>query len=216
MRGAIVTLHDSNYEVLANLTWHQNRINYARMHNYEPIAKTEGLGSMIIGWEKIALLLEVMKTGKHDVIHWSGTDTMITNFNIPLDEFLYDNYHVTIATDFNGINADSFVIRNTMEGRAWLQMIMDKMDEYKNHPYLEQGVMMETYTQFQHIVKIVPQRYLNAYHYPLYYNKGARNNCDAMGFSGQWRKGDFLIHCPDQPMHIRLELFNQILPHVVA
>lgn len=216
MRAAIVTLHDKNYQQLADLTWHKNRIHYATANGYQPIAKTEGLGRMIIGWEKIALLLEVMQTGQHDVLHWSGTDTMITNFHIPLNEFLYDGYHVTIATDFNGINADSFVVRNTQEGRDWLQMIMNKMPEYKNHPYLEQGVMMETYQQFKHIVKLVPQRYLNAYHYPLYYNKGAKNDCDSMGFSGQWRKGDFLIHCPDHPMHVRLELFNQILPLVVT
>lgn len=216
MRAAIVTLHNDNYKQLADLTWHQNRFLYAKANGYDPIAKTSGFRQPIIGWEKIDLLLEVMNLGQHDVLHWSGTDTMITNFHIPLEEFLYDGYHITIATDFNGINADSIVIRNTPEGRAWLQMIMYKMPEYSSHPYLEQGVMMETLEEYRHIVKVVPQRYLNAYHYPLYYRKGAKNNNDAMGFSGQWRKGDFLIHCPDQPMHIRLELFNQILPHVVA
>ena len=216
MKGAVVTLHDHNYKQLADITWERNRVLYAKKHGYDAIARTEGLGKMIIGWEKIDLLLEVMSKGQHDVLHWSGTDTMITNFHIPLSEFLYDDYHVTIATDFNGINADSFVIRNTVEGRAWLQMIMDKMPQYSRHPYLEQGVMMETYHQYRHIVKLVPQRYLNAYHYPLYKNKGAKNNCDAMGFSGQWRKGDFLLHAPDQPMHIRLALFNEVLPEVIS
>lgn len=215
MKAAIVTVHDQNYQLLADLTWDKNRVLYAQKHGYDAIAKTTGFGTMIMGWEKIAILLDVMKQNKHEVLHWSGTDTMITNFHIPLSEFLYDGYHVTIATDFNGIQADSFVIRNTFEGRAWLTMIMNKQQEYSKHPYFEQGVMMETYPQYQHIVKIVPQRYLNAYHYPLYKNKGAVNNLDKLGFSGQWYKGDWLIHAPDQPMHVRLSLFNEILPHVI-
>jgi len=216
MRGAVVTVHDENYRILSDLTWDRNRVLYARKNGYDSIAKTEGFGSMVIGWEKIALLLDVMKRDQHDVLHWSGTDTMITNFHVPLTEFLYDGYHVTIATDFNGIQADSFVVRNTIEAQAWLQMIMDKHDEYRNHPYCEQGVMMETYPQYQQIVKVVPQRYMNSYHYPLYQKKGAKGNLDAMGFSGQWHKGDWLLHCPDQPMHVRLNLFTQVLSEVIS
>lgn len=216
MRGALVTIHDDNYAKLADLTWTRNRKLYAQKHGYDAIARTDGFPGMTIGFAKIKLLLDTMAQGKHDVLHWSGTDTMITNWTIPLGEFLYDGYHVTIATDFNGIQSDSFVIRNTMEGRAWLQMILDKMPDYLSHPFLEQGVMMETYQQYQHIVKVVPQRFLNSYHYPLYYNKGARNNHDKMGFNGQWYMGDFLIHAPDQPMHVRMELFNQVLPMVIT
>lgn len=215
MRGALVTIHDANYAQLADLTWTRNRTQYAARHGYEAIAKTDGFDGMNIGFAKIKLLLDILKQDRHDALHWSGTDTMITNWTIPLTEFLYDGYHVTIATDFNGIQSDSFVIRNTLEGRAWLQMILDKMPEYLRHPYLEQGVMMETYQQYQHIVKVVPQRFINSYHYPLYYHKGARNNQDQMGFNGQWHIGDFLIHAPDQPMNIRLDLFNHILPLVV-
>ena len=217
MRGAIVTLHDDRYKPLADLTWEQNRVLYAHTHGYTSIAQTSDFNTNIpIGFAKIALMLEVMDRQEHDVLHWSGTDTMITNFNIPLDQFLYDGYHVTIATDFNGIQADSFIVRNTPEARSWLQMIMDLEPQYRNHPYVEQGVMMETYTQWSHIVKLVPQRFINAYHYPLYCpGKGAKNNLDKLGFSGQWYKGDWLIHCPDQSLNVRLQLFNQILPHVV-
>ncbi len=215
MKCALVTIHDDNYAKLADLTWTNNRALYAAKHGYDAIAKTDGFNGMNIGFAKIELLLNIMNRREHDVLHWSGTDTMITNWSIPLTEFLYDGYHVTIATDFNGIQSDSFLIRNTMEGRAWLQMIMDKMPEYLRHPFYEQGVMMETYQQYQHIIKVVPQRFINSYHYPLYRNKGAANNLDKMGFSGQWYPGDFLIHAPDHPMHVRLDLFNQVLPFVI-
>ena len=217
MRCAIVTLHTGEtYKQLADITWHKNRLLYAKQHGYGAIAKTDGFNGMNLGFAKVALLLEVLDSNQYDVLHWSGTDTLITNFSIPLTTFLYDNYHVTIATDFNGIQSDSFVVRNTPEGRGWLQNIMDKMPQYLNHPFLEQGVMMESYQQYQNVVKIVPQRFLNSYYYSLYRNKGARDNNDKMGLSGQWEMGDFLLHAPDQPMNIRFELFNYTLNRIVG
>jgi hypothetical protein len=216
MKAAVLTTHDENYKILADLTWDKNRSLYARKHGYGALAKTDNFQQPIIGWEKIVFCLEVMNNSDYELLHFSGTDTLITNWHIPLTEFVYPNYHITIATDFNGIQIDSFVIRNTQESRNWLQMIMDKQAEFSRHPYFEQGVVMTTYPQYKDIIKVVPQRYLNAYHYPLYKNKGAKNNLDAMGFSGQWHKGDFLIHCPDHPMHVRLALFNEILPEVIT
>lgn len=217
MTGAIATIHTDNYKPMSDITWEKNRKIYAERRGYDPIAKTDNFNGVNLGFAKIQLLLDILNQGKHEFVHWSGCDTMITNFTIPVESLLYDGYHVTIATDFNGIQSDSIVIRNSMEGRAWLKMIWDKMPEYLNHPFLEQGVMMETYNQYNHIVKVVPQRFLNSYFYELYIpNKGAKNNQDKMGFSGQWQIGDFLLHAPDQPMHIRLDLFNKVLPYVIG
>jgi hypothetical protein len=200
---------------MSDLTWENNRKLYAEKWGYDAIAKTDDFGDLVIGWWKVKLLLQIMEKNQHDWLFISGTDTMITNFTIPLTEFYYEGYSVTLATDFNGIQADSLFVRNDFAGRAWLQMIMDKMPQYLNHPYLEQGAMMETYQQYQHIVKIVPQKFINSYEYSLYRNKGARNNLDKMGLNGQWKQGDFLLHCPDQPMDIRMALFNKTLPLVV-
>lgn len=215
LRYGLVTIHNENYKDLADLTWHQNKTEYANLHGYDMIAKTDNFGDMPIGFEKIALLRDIMKQNKHDVLYWSGTDVMITNYCVPLTEFVYPQHHVVISNDFNGINADSFVIRNTMEGRAWLDMIMDKMEQYRNHPYVEQGVMMDTQQSMQHVVKVLPQRYLNSYYLPLYHQKGAKDDLDSLGFGGNWRVGDFCLHAPDLPLDIRLALFNQVLPRVI-
>jgi predicted O-methyltransferase YrrM len=215
LRYALVTIHDNNYKDLADITWEQNKREYAELHKYDLIAKTSGFGDMPIGFEKIALLRKIMDEGKHDVLYWSGTDVMITNYCIPLTEFVYPQHHVVISNDFNGINADSFVIRNTMEGRAWLDMIMSRMEEYRNHPYVEQGVMMDTQASMSHVVKVLPQRYLNAYYLPLYHQKGAKDDLDSLGYGGNWRVGDFCLHAPDLPMDIRLALFNQVMPRVI-
>lgn len=212
MTGALVTIHHGEaYKQLSNLTWENNRELYAKKNGYDTVVRTDNFGGMNLGFAKISLLIDALKTNKYDFVFWSGTDTIITNFSIRLESLFYDGFHITMATDFNGLQSDSILIRNTMEGRAWLKMIMDNMPTYLNHPFLEQGVMMETYNQYKHILKLVPQRYMNSYFYDLYKNKGAKSNNDSLGFSGQWEKGDFLLHMPDQPMHIRLERFNDII-----
>lgn len=216
LRYALVTIHDDNYKELADITWHQNKLEYARLHKYDVIAMTDNFDSSIpIGFEKIRLLRSIMAKNQHDVLFWSGTDSLITNFCIPLSDYVYPQHHVVISNDFNGINADSFVIRNTMEGRAWLDMIMGMVDQYRNHPYVEQGVMMDTQEQMQHVVKVLPQRYLNSYYLPLYHQKGAKDDLDSLGYGGNWRVGDFLLHAPDMPLDIRIALFNQVLPRVI-
>lgn len=215
MKCALVTIHDENYQFLSELTWDKNRSLYADKHGYGKIVQTNDFVDTSIGFSKIRLLLKTLYSSDYDILAWSGTDTLITNFHIPLTEFVYPGYHISIATDFNGIQSDSFVIRNTIETRSWLEMILNCQDQYKSHPFLEQGVMMETYQQCQHIIKLLPQRYLNSYYYPHYYSKGATSNNDSLGFSGNWQVGDFLLHSPDQPMNVRLELFNRTLPFVI-
>ena len=219
-RCGLVTIHaGQKYESLAELTWTNNRELYAKKHGYDAIAKTTDLkrthlnanGHTLLGYEKIELLLELLNAGNHDILHWSGADTMITNFKIPLPEFYYPGYSVVIATDFNSINADSFILFNTPDAKRWLQRLLDLEPVYCNKPAIEQDAMCDIQEEFKNIVKIVPQRYLNSYHYPIYRTRAnATSNMDSLGYSGNWQPGDFLIHCPGQPNEIRIELFNQI------
>lgn len=212
MKAALVTIHDDNYKALADITW-PNKQEYAKRYGYDAIAKTGDFHGYPIGFEKIALLLELANQQQHEVFFWTGTDSIITNFHIPLDEFMYDGYHVVMAKDFGGINSDSIVIRNTPEGRAWLQMIMDKMPQYLNRRGFEQDIMWDTHDQYQHMVKIVPQRFMNSYWYPLYYQyyptmKPGQHQ-DKSGYMGHWRVGDFLLHVPGQPLAVRLDILTQ-------
>ena len=216
MKIAVVSIHDENYAEMADLTWTQNKKLYCERWGYTQVIKTDGFNSNIpIGFEKIVLIKEIMSRREHQWIYWAGCDTMITNFAIPLDQFAYDDAHFVIATDFNGINADSFMIRNSFEGRSYIDMILRKLPEYSNNNLYEQGVMIDTYQEYKNIIKIVPQKFLNSYVYDLYRVKGARNNLDKLGLSGNWTVGDFLCHCPDHNMDVRMNLFRQLAPLVI-
>lgn len=216
MRIALISVHDDNFKDLAEITWHKNRKLYAERHGYDTFEKTSNFDGMQIGFAKIKFMLEIMEKKEHDALYWSGTDTLITNFFIPLTEFLYDGYHITMAKDFSGgMNNDSMLIRNTIEGRTWMKMILDNMPVYVTDHRFEAGPMWDTYDHFKNIIKILPQRLFNAYHYPLYASKGAKNSLDGSGFSGQWYPGDFLFHAVDLPMPVRLDLCSQILNYVI-
>ena len=218
MRCALVTIHANDYLPLAELTWINNRELYAKARGYDTVVKTDNFKYQHpqLGFEKIDMLLNILNEGKYDILHWSGTDTMITNFFIPLEEFIYPGYSVVIATDFNGINADSIIVHNTPDAKKWLQTILDMYPQYANRRGYEQDVMWDIQEQFKDIVKIVPQRYLNAYHYEIYKTRAnATSNMDALGYSGDWKVGDFLLHCPGQPMQIRFDLFNQVKNMVI-
>lgn len=216
MRCAMFCVYDDNFKELANLTWDQNRKLYAERWGYDTFVKNSDFNRMQIGFAKIKFMLEVMERKEHDIVYWSGTDTMITNFFIPLTEFVYDGYHITMAKDFSGgMNNDSMLVRNTEEGRAWMKMIIDNMPAYLTDHRFEAGPMWDTYDQFKNIIKILPQRMFNAYHYPLYVNKGARSTLDGSGFSGQWYPGDFLFHACDQTMEVRMDICTQVMKYVL-
>jgi len=204
MNFAIVSLNDRNYQPLASLTWDQNKVLYAEQHDYAYCCKNDGFYNVVIGFEKMWFLRDMMETYSDlDWIWWTGCDTLITNMTIKLEDRVDNNYHFIIATDCNGINADSFLVRNSPEGRKYVDLIISKYEEYKDHVWAEQQAIIDSLEDNNDIIKIVPQRDLNAYDYGLY------PDCqpiDKNGNDGQWKVGDFLIHWPGRSLYERLHL----------
>ena len=200
---AIVSLHTPNYQVLADFTWTQNKQEYAERHGYATILKLDNFhGGCSIGYEKIYFLQECMKS-RPDIewFWWLGTDTMITNFNTKIEEHLDDIHHFIIGEDGNGMNADSFFIKNTPEGRAYINWIIATKDHYDTHVFHEQQAMIESKAmmQWDPIVKIVPQNRFNCH--DCWPNKVGY---DKFGERGWWESGDFVVHWPGSSMETRL------------
>lgn len=213
MNIAIVSLNDINYQPLADLTWSQNKVEYAERHEYAYACKTEGFYGVGVGFEKIWFLRDML-TEYPDIewLWWTGCDTLVTNMTTKLEDRVDNNYHFIIATDCNGINADSFFIRNSPEGRAYIDMIISRHMQYQSHVWAEQQCIIESLEEFKDIIKVVPQRDINAYDYGLY------PECiplDKSGNDGQWKEGDLLIHWPGTSLPKRLELARHYMSKVV-
>lgn len=213
MNIAIVSLNDRNYQPLADLTWEQNKVKYADKHEYAYACKTDGFYNVVIGFEKIWFMRDMFDAYPDlDWMWWTGTDTLITNMNTKLEDRIDNNYHFIIATDCNGINADSFFVRNTPEGRGYLDLIKSKYEEYKNHVWAEQQVIIDTAEANKDIIKFVPQKDINAYDYGLYPECVPK---DKFGNDGQWSQGDLLIHWPGTSLWKRLELAKHYMGLIV-
>jgi hypothetical protein len=216
MNFAIVSLHTPNFQPLADLTW-PNKVQYAERWGYGHACKTEGFYGVALGFEKIWFIKDVLEAYPDiDWLWWVGSDTLITNMTVNLEERIDNNYHFIIASDCNGINADSFLIRNSPEGRSYIDMIMSKYEQYKNHGWLEQQVIIDTFEENKNIIKLVPQRSINAYNYSLYSECAApEKQLDKLGNDGNWKPGDLLIHWPGTSLPHRIHLSQYYLTQVI-
>ena len=212
MSYAIVSLNNEVYQPLADKTWRQNKLLYAQRHNYAAVCKSKDFYDVVIGFEKIWFIRDLLKNSDLEWIWWTGCDTLVTNMNIKIEDVVDNNYHFIIASDCNGLNADSFFVRNSPEGRAYIQMIIDHYPLYQHHGWAEQQVMIDTLDKYRDIIKILPQREINAYDYGLY------PHCkpfDLFGNDGQWKKGDWHMHWPGTSLDHRLQLADYYLNEVV-
>ena len=112
MKNAITTLHTPwNYQELADLT-NPNKQRYCDKHGYDFVPhftnfdfdkyyvdenRPKGMANWHGGFEKIGLVLRLLKSGKYDWVFWLGTDTLITNFDIKIEEVIDNDYHFIVA-----------------------------------------------------------------------------------------------------------------------
>lgn len=200
---AVASNHDDNYADLAAIT-DRSKQEYCDIHGYKFFVLTELKYSTIVGFNKIHFALDLFK--KHPDIEWllfSECDAMITNLTIPIEERIDNNYHFIIPVDRLNLNSGNFLIRNSEQGRAYLQMIIDKEPEYANVEWAEQQVIIDTLEEYQDIIKIVPQKFMNSYEPQIYDYCDAR--FDILGNSGAWEPGDWIVHWPGTYKPARLE-----------
>ena len=211
---AVISHNDEKYQPLADYTWNKNKQLYCELHGYSGINKTTGFkGGIPIGFEKCFFIKELLdKHPEYEWIWWTGSDAMITNFTIKIEDKIDPNYDLIIATDCNEINNDSFLIKNTQWAKDWMDELINLIPKYSNHYFYEQQAMIDTIPKYKDKVKIVPQRYLNAYKNDLYPHQ---SKFDLLGNDGTWQKGDWLIHWPGTGLDLRLQLARHFLNEVV-
>ena len=209
MKIALISLNSAEYAPLADLTFYKNKMLYCQKYGYDYINRTDGLTNLKIGYVKIFVIKQILDKMEHDWLYWCGCDTLITNFNKKLEDFCDDKYHFIVAVDCNALNADSFFIRNSPEGRNYINTLLSRMPTYISHPWCEQQAMIDSIDEFQDIINIVPQKLINAYDYSLYPDRP--NELDVNGNNGAWSPGDFLIHWPGITLPKRLELARKYL-----
>lgn len=228
---AIANIYTKNILPLAVITTEYNKRKYCEKYDYDLIVQTKNFSHPNLGFAKIGLVLDILKSNKYDWVYWVGSDTMITNYDIQLDELIDNNYHFIISYDIWDFNSDSFLIRNSSEGLDYLQQIWNLIPDYldeNNKPkdfgltlpdgggraWAEQGAMIDLYNnnpEYQQIIKPMHQKFMNSYLYHLYPSSWHQKAKDCKGNNGQWSEGDFLVHWPGMDNNTRFNLAVQFL-----
>jgi hypothetical protein len=219
MKIILQNCYADNYLSLGNLTWHKNKVAYAAKHGYgtrlniyQNEADTPHPLSFY-GFKKIYHLQKIFNEDNPDWVWVTGCDSLITNFNIKLESIIDENFHFIIAKDVNGINMDSFLVRNSQEGRSFIDLIASSYEKYKDHPLAEQGCVIDNLVEFNNIIKIVHQKTFNSYNYEIMYNQGIIHHPPP--WEGMWEHGDLLIHWPAMQLYRRLQLAEEYSQHVI-
>jgi hypothetical protein len=210
---AIASINTPNYQDLADLTDAPKR-EYCDRHGYKYFVLKEPKYSDVMGFNKIAYTLELFN--EYPDIEWllfNECDATVTNLTIRLEDKVDNNYHFIVPVDRLNINSGNFIARNSEKGRAYLQMILDKEEEYKKSQWAEQSVIIDTIDEYQNIVKIVPQRYMNSYIQEPYDYCDVRT--DIFGNSGEWQQGDWIVHWPGLQHHLRIDQATKMLEKIV-
>ena len=194
MQVALVGVHTLEYAELADLTWTQNKELYCKRHGFVgedrliPLELVSKWGN--IAFDKMRLVLEYFDKGAEWV--WAtGTDSLITDFTNDLSSIIETKASFVVASDCNSVNADSFLVKNDVDGRRMINYILSR--EPTGAEQYAIGELFRLNNPGK--VQMVPQRVLNSYNYDLYSRVG-KDRLDQLGTDGHWQYGDLLIHWP--------------------
>lgn len=214
MKIAIASMYNEDFKELAKLTHIGNKVKYAEKHGYPISVKTNGFSiEENINFSKMRLILDMFNTGI-DWVFWLDADAMITNFDIKLESFIDNDYHFILTEDINGINAGSFFIRNSKEGREYFQHCLNDAPTYSRIEMYDNKWMWDTYEQYKPIIKVVQQNRFNSYNYKFYKHYSNRENWDDAYKNGNWNPGDFVIHWPGLHYNERLIQAKEMVSYV--
>jgi hypothetical protein len=201
MKILIQILYTESWKDIADAVL-PNYQKYCDKNGYELVAIQQS-GSYN-GFDKIKYILQLFKNGCD--ICWSlDCDTMVTNHNIKIEDFISEDYDAYFTKDYNGLNCGSFIIRRC----AWAEEFMCSVLalEGEDGIYCEQDAILAHFnrglnTEYNRI-KFLPQSTINSYKYELYPEIPPQTH-----EQGQWQEGDFVLHLPGLGMEQRLNILK--------
>lgn len=95
-RFAVLSGCLDNYLPLAQTTIYQNKSDYCLRHGYDlqvcrsvgPAYANPASHASGFSWARLAMMLQLLECGRYDWVYCVGCDTMITNFEVTLDDLI--------------------------------------------------------------------------------------------------------------------------------
>lgn len=217
---AVARINTHDYMELANET-DPSKQEYCDRHGYkffkghdEDFTIVTKPFSVKMNFNKMSFVLRVFK--ENPEIEWllfCESDAMITNQTIRIEDKIDNDYHFIIPVDRLNLNAGNWLIRNSPEARAYFERLYSMAEEYGEKEWGEQQAIIDTIEEFQDIVKIVPQKYMNCYEPQIYDYADVRY--DLFGQPGWWEQGDWIVHWPGIVEQVRIQRAKELTKLIV-
>lgn len=180
---------------------------YCDKHNYDLNVNEWLQSGKYTGIDKVLQAIDYLET--NDVVMVMDIDTMIMNHTIKIEDLIDDEHDLFITTDYNGINAGVFIIRNTDWGYAFLNYLLDAIKEPNIH--CEQDAIKKYVGQYgSNGIKFLPQYKMNSYLYFLYNDIPPQSH-----EQGSFEVGDFILHLPGVPLATRIDIFSECKKEII-
>lgn len=183
-----------------------NALEYCLRHRLQLSIKRhqDTSSGVAVSIERIKYMIEAL-TGC-DVLWFAGVDTLIMNHTIDCRQFVDPNYDFIIGQDVNGINNDSFFIRNTPDSLEFLYKCLNYLTT-KGSPNCQEAMILALNDLPNYKCKIVHQKLFNSYLYSEYEYKDDKG--------GSFTEGDFLLHLPAIYNERRIILMKKYVQKVI-
>lgn len=161
----------------------KNKEHYCKKHGYDFYFSEEHLDpTRPIAWSKIVFVQKIMEEHSYKWIFWTDADSLIMNTNIPLENFIDNDFNFVISRAHTWVNSGEFFIKNCDWSKNYLKTVYAH-EEYINDGAWEQTAIVHELNnpEFKPYIKIIPQRAINS-----------RLPFDWTGVS--YLPGDFIIH----------------------
>lgn len=152
----------------------------------------------------------------YDVVLMLEGDMMITSMNYNIEELIDNDHDFYCASDVNGKNTASFIIKNTEWGKTLMDIV-----------YKWEDILGDEQNYFEHTqhekIKIIPHPSINSIPYKFYSPSYGYINWKSIQppptlpkhEQGNWQIGDFICHTPGKPLSERIAIFEEIKKFIV-
>lgn len=192
MTSAIYIYYTPSWQELADIVLPKVEA-YAAKHGYIADIICTDWNVLPVGSYKMHILQRALI--EYDFIWVLDLDTLITNPEIKFTDFVDNDHDIFIATDINGINAGSWIVRNTPESIEFIRAVINNFDAP------EEQTIMKRYLNMVK-VKYLLHPSINSYKYGLY---GIQYPY------GEWAPSDLLLHLPGLSLERRIEILKEMV-----
>jgi hypothetical protein len=218
-----VSYCQENYRPLAELTLYENRVEYARKHEFGMVFEIFPDGPPGEHWKttmrrmsfkKFEVILKAMSLSNADWIWYADADGMVMNMHFDLLAYAESLGEGCIfnTLDSNGPNGGSMLIANNPRSKAFLQMALELQAD-PSVPYDNEAMDVIAQQSPGTYIKI-PQKPINTYDYNLYPGQG-NAPFDAAGKPGWYEPGDFFLHWPGRTLEQRITHYTVMKEKVI-